>query len=210
MPLSLRNSILPVTSVIVLAILLWSGLAPFDRATWIMETLPVMIAYPVLWFTYQRFPLTHLLYILIAIHALILIIGGAYTYAHVPIGFDLQALFGLQRNPYDKIGHFFQGLVPALVAREILIRGAYVNGRKMLIFIVVCIVLAISATYELIEWAAALAMGQGADEFLGTQGDEWDSQADMFFALIGAISALLTLSRWQDRQIEKLPTHRND
>jgi putative membrane protein len=210
MPLSLRNSVLPVTSVIVLAILLWSGLAPFDRATWIMETLPVMIAYPVLWFTYQRFPLTHLLYILIAIHALILIIGGAYTYAHVPIGFDLQALFGLQRNPYDKIGHFFQGLVPALVAREILIRGAYVNGRKMLIFIVVCIVLAISATYELIEWAAALAMGQGADEFLGTQGDEWDSQADMFFALIGAISALLTLSRWQDRQIEKLPTHRND
>ncbi len=210
MPISLRNSVLPVTSVLVMAALLWSGLAPFDRATWIMETLPVMIAYPALWFTYQRFPLTHLLYLLIAMHALILIVGGAYTYAHVPIGFDLQALFGLQRNPYDKIGHFFQGLVPALVAREILIRGAYVNGRKMLFFIVVCIVLAISATYELIEWAAALAMGQGADEFLGTQGDEWDSQADMFFALIGALSALLTLSRWQDRQIETLTTHRND
>lgn len=210
MPLSLRNSVLPVTSVLVMAVLLWSGLAPFDRATWIMETLPVMVAYPVLWFTYQRFPLTQLLYLLIAIHALILIIGGAYTYAHVPIGFDLQAFFGLQRNPYDKIGHFFQGLVPALVAREILIRGAYVNGRKMLAFIVVCIALAISATYELIEWAAALAMGQGADEFLGTQGDEWDSQADMFFALIGALSALLTLSRWQDRQIETLTTHRND
>lgn len=210
MPISLRNSVLPFTSVLVMAALLWSGLAPFDRATWIMETLPVMVAYPVLWFTYQRFPLTQLLYLLIAMHALILIVGGTYTYAHVPIGFDLQAFFGLQRNPYDKIGHFFQGLVPALVAREILIRGAYVNGRKMLAFIVVCIVLAISATYELIEWAAALAMGQGADEFLGTQGDEWDSQADMFFALIGAISALLTLSRWQDRQIETLTTHRND
>jgi len=193
-----------------MAALLWSGLAPFDRATWIMETLPVMVAYPVLWFTYQRFPLTQLLYLLIAMHALILIVGGTYTYAQVPIGFDLQAFFGLQRNPYDKIGHFFQGLVPALVAREILIRGAYVNGRKMLAFIVVCIVLAISATYELIEWAAALAMGQGADEFLGTQGDEWDAQSDMFFALIGGLSALLVFSRWQDRQIKTLITHRNN
>jgi len=193
-----------------MAALLWSGLAPFDRATWIMETLPVMLAYPVLWFTYQRFPLTQLLYLLIAMHALILIVGGTYTYAQVPIGFDLQAFFGLQRNPYDKIGHFFQGLVPALVAREILIRGAYVNGRKMLAFIVVCIVLAISATYELIEWAAALAMGQGADEFLGTQGDEWDAQSDMFFALIGGLSALLVFSRWQDRQIKTLITQRNN
>lgn len=210
MPISLRNSVLPVTSVLVMAALLWSGLAPFDRATWIMETLPVMVAYPVLWFTYQRFPLTQLLYLLIAMHALILIVGGTYTYAQVPIGFDLQAFFGLQRNPYDKIGHFFQGLVPALVAREILIRGAYVNGRKMLAFIVVCIVLAISATYELIEWAAALAMGQGADEFLGTQGDEWDAQSDMFFALIGGLSALLVFSRWQDRQIKTLITHRNN
>ncbi|MDD4967706.1 DUF2238 domain-containing protein [Halothiobacillus sp.] len=210
MPISLRNSVLPVTSVLVMAALLWSGLAPFDRATWIMETLPVMLAYPVLWFTYQRFPLTQLLYLLIAMHALILIVGGTYTYAQVPIGFDLQAFFGLQRNPYDKIGHFFQGLVPALVAREILIRGAYVNGRKMLAFIVVCIVLAISATYELIEWAAALAMGQGADEFLGTQGDEWDAQSDMFFALIGGLSALLVFSRWQDRQIKTLITQRNN
>ncbi len=210
MPISLRNSVLPVTSVLVMAALLWSGLAPFDRATWVMETLPVMLAYPVLWFTYQRFPLTQLLYLLIAMHALILIVGGTYTYPQVPIGFDLQAFFGLQRNPYDKIGHFFQGLVPALVAREILIRGAYVNGRKMLAFIVVCIVLAISATYELIEWAAALAMGQGADEFLGTQGDEWDAQSDMFFALIGGLSALLVFSRWQDRQIKTLITHRNN
>ena len=210
MPLTLRRSVLPVTSVLVVAILIWSGLAPFDRATWIMETLPVMLAYPVLWFTYQRFPLTQLLYLLIAMHALILIVGGTYTYAQVPIGFDLQAFFGLQRNPYDKIGHFFQGLVPALVAREILIRGAYVNGRKMLAFIVVCIVLAISATYELIEWAAALALGQGADEFLGTQGDEWDAQSDMFFALIGGLSALLVFSRWQERQSKTLITHRNN
>jgi len=210
MPTSLRDSVLPVTSVIVLVALIWSGLAPFDRPTWIMETLPVMVAYPLLWFTYRQFPLTLLLYVLIAVHALILIGGGAYTYARVPIGFDLQALLDLHRNPYDKIGHFFQGLVPALVAREILIRGAYVNGRKMLAFIVVCIVLAISATYELIEWAAALAMGQGADEFLGTQGDVWDTQEDMFFALIGAVAALLTLSRWQDRQIETLTAHTHE
>ncbi len=209
MLMSWRNHILMATSVTVLATLLWSGVAPFDRATWIMETLPVMVAYPVLWFTYKRFPLTSLLYVLIAAHALILILGGAYSYARVPVGFDLQALFGLQRNPYDKIGHFFQGFVPALVAREILIRGAYVKGRKMLAFIVVCIVLAISATYELLEWAAALVMGQGADEFLGTQGDIWDTQFDMFFALIGALTALATLSRWQDRQIATLASRWN-
>jgi putative membrane protein len=138
------------------------------------------------------------------IHALVLMLGGAYTYARVPLGFQLAEWLDLSRNPYDKIGHFFQGFVPALAAREILVRGSYVRGRKMLAFIVVCIVLAVSAAYELIEWAAALALGQGADEFLGTQGDPWDTQSDMFCALVGAIAALLLLSRAHDRQIARL------
>ena len=133
-----------------------------------------------------------------------LILGGTYTYARVPLGFQIQEWLDLQRNPYDKIGHFFQGLVPALVAREILIRGHHVNGPKMLAFIVVCIVLAISATYEFIEWAVALIAGQGAEEFLGTQGDPWDTQSDMFFALIGAITALVFFARMQDRQIQRI------
>jgi putative membrane protein len=126
------------------------------------------------------------------------------VYARVPLGFALQDWLQLQRNPYDKIGHFMQGFVPALVAREILLRGAYVQGRRMLAFLCVCIVLAISASYELIEWGAALALGQGADEFLGTQGDPWDTQSDMFLALIGAGVALLLFTRLQDRQIEAL------
>ena len=129
-------------------------------------------------------------------------LGGMYTYARVPLGFQIAEILDLSRNPYDKIGHFFQGFVPALVAREILIRGQYVRGKKMLAFIVICIVLAISAMYELIEWASALVLGQGADEVLGTQGDPWDTQSDMFFALIGAVTALLLLSRVHDRQIE--------
>ncbi|MBB3119773.1 DUF2238 domain-containing protein [Pseudoduganella violacea] len=183
------------------AVLIWSGLAPYDRATWLMEVAPVLIAFPLMLATYRRFPLTDLLYVLILLHAIVLMVGGAYTYARVPFGFDLQQWLGLGRNPYDKIGHFFQGFVPALVAREILLRGRHIAGRKMLAFVVVCIVLAISATYELIEWGAAVAMGQGADEFLGTQGDQWDTQSDMFTALIGSIAALLLLARWQDRQI---------
>ena len=135
--------------------------------------------------------------------------GGAYTYARVPLGFYLADVLDLNRNPYDKIGHFFQGLVPALAVREILLRGAYVRGRRMLAFIVVCVVLAISATYELIEWGAALALGQGADEFLGTQGDVWDTQSDMFCALLGVITALLVFARLHDRQLQNLTTERN-
>ena len=188
-------------SALLLAALVVSGLHPYDRVTWAMEVAPVMIVLPVLWATWRRFPLTNLLYAAIVLHGIVLAVGGAYTYAHVPFGFDLQAWFGLSRNPYDKIGHFCQGFIPALAAREILIRGGYVRGRRMLAFLVVCIALAISACYELIEWWAALAMGQGADEFLGTQGDPWDTQSDMFMALIGAIAAQLLLSRWHDRQI---------
>ena len=190
---------------LILAIsLIASGLHPFDRTTWILEILPVAIALPVLFFTYKNFPLTHFLYFCIFLHALVLIMGGAYSYARVPFGFSLQEWFELSRNPYDKIGHFFQGFVPALVAREILIRKQIINGRKMLAFIIVCIVLAISASYELIEWGAALALGQGADEFLGTQGDPWDTQSDIFLALIGAVAALLIFSRLHDRQLKKI------
>ncbi len=169
-----------------------------------MEVLPVVIVIPLLWLTWQRYPLTPLLYACIFVHALVLILGGTHTYARVPLGFEIADLLGLTRNPYDKIGHFFQGFVPALAAREILLRGAYVRGRKMLAFVVVCVVLAISATYELIEWGAALALGQGAEEFLGTQGYVWDTQSDMFSALIGAVTALLFFAGLHDRQIRKL------
>lgn len=189
---------------ILMLILIISGIHPFDRATWLMEVLPVLIIVPLLIYTYKTFPLTNLLYSLIFLHAIVLIVGGAYTYARVPLGFEIAQWFSLDRNPYDKIGHFMQGFVPAIAAREILIRHQILAKGKMLSFIVICIVLAISATYELIEWAAALALGQGAQEFLGTQGYEWDTQSDMFFALIGAIAALLFLSKWHNRQIAKL------
>jgi putative membrane protein len=189
---------------LVIVYLLYTVVHPYDRLTWWMEVFPVMIALPVLLLTYRKYPLTDLLYLLIFIHCLILITGGKYTYARVPLGFWLQEWFDFTRNNYDRIGHFAQGFVPAMVAREILIRGQFVNGRKMLAFIVVCICLAISAAYELIEWLSALILGQGADEFLGTQGDNWDTQWDMFMALVGAITALLTLSGFHDRQIGQL------
>jgi len=195
---------LVVAAALLIAGLLLSGLHPYDRLTWLMEVLPVMIVLPVLWATRRRFPLTVLLYALIFLHCVVLMVGGSYTYARVPFGAQLADWLQLSRNPYDKIGHFFQGLVPALAAREILLRGAWVRGTRMLGFIVVCIVLAVSATYELIEWAAAVAMGQGADEFLGTQGDPWDTQSDMLMALLGALAALALFSRWQDRQIRAL------
>jgi putative membrane protein len=202
-----RTRTLTIALLVLLALLALSGARPFQRGTWLMEVFPIFVVVPILLATYKRFPLTTLVYVLIGAHALVLMVGGAYSYARVPLGFDLANVLGLQRNPYDKIGHFFQGFVPALMAREILIRGNYVRGRKMLAFVVVCIVLAISACYELIEWSAALALGQGADEFLGTQGDPWDTQSDMFAALIGAVAALLCLSVWQDQQIHRLADH---
>lgn len=187
-----------------------SGWRPYDRLTWFMEVLPVLIAAPLLVVTRNAYPLTRLLYVLIFLHALVLIVGGAYTYARVPAGFAVQEWFGLVRNPYDKLGHFMQGFVPALVAREILLRGGFVRGARMAAFLSVCVALAISAVYELVEWWAALAMGQGADEFLGTQGDEWDTQSDMFLALIGASLAVLLMARIHDRQLRRLGTNSAD
>jgi putative membrane protein len=201
----MRSRILVAAASVLVAALTVSGVRPYDRLTWLMEVFPVLIAIPLLWATYRRFPLSGLLYGCIFVHALVLILGGAYTYARVPFGFQIAEMFGLERNPYDRIGHFFQGFVPALIAREIFLRGNHVQGRKMLVFIVVSVVLAISATYELIEWGAALALGQGADEFLGTQGDPWDTQSDMFMALLGAITALAFLSRFHDRQLRQIP-----
>ena len=189
---------------ILLLILIYTGFSTTDRLTWLMEVTPVIIIVPLLLAAHSRFPLTPLLYFLIFLHAIILMVGGLYTYAKVPIGFEVQEWLGLSRNPYDKLGHFFQGLVPALAAREILIRGGYVHGRKMVAFLVCCIALAISAVYELIEWAAALALGQGADEFLGTQGDIWDTQSDMFCALLGALTTVLILQYWHTKQLLKL------
>lgn len=197
-----RNDYIHILMLVTLAIcLIASGINPYDRITWLLEVFPVLIAVPILLGTYKKFPLTELVYWCIFFHALVLILGGAYTYARVPFGFMLQEWFDLSRNPYDKIGHFMQGFVPALIAREILIRKQIVNGGKMLAFIILCIVLAISATYELIEWSGALILGQGADDFLGMQGDPWDTQSDMFLALVGGGVALMLFSRWHDEQL---------
>ena len=194
-------------SVALIVLLAWSGVHAYDRPTWLLEVLPVLIVLPVLWLTSRRFPLTPLLYWLILAHAIVLIVGGMYTYARVPWGFQLQEWLGLTRNPYDKIGHFLQGLVPAMAAREILLRGRFVNGNRMRVFLILCIVMAISAMYELIEWLVAVVFGEGSVDFLGTQGDPWDAQSDMLFALIGAVTALLTLTGLHDREITALPHH---
>src|SRR5919197_598713 len=170
----MRPAMLSALALIVLAALVASGIHPYDRGTWLMEVAPVLIAAPILIATYRRIPLTQVLYIVIAIHALVLILGGAYTYARVPLGSWLQDWLGLARNPYDRIGHFMKGVTPALLAREIFLRAGYVRGRRMIVFLCICVAMAVSAAYELIEWAAALALGQGAQAFLGTQGDPWD------------------------------------
>ena len=200
---TLHPGLLTVAALILTLILIYTGLSAGEKITWLMEVTPVIIVVPLLLATAKRYPLTPLLYTLIFFHAIILMVGGMYTYAKVPIGFDVQDWLGLSRNPYDKLGHFFQGLVPALVAREILLRGKIVRGNKMLAFLVCCVALAISATYELIEWWAALAMGQGADDFLGTQGDPWDTQSDMFCALLGALTSVILLARIHCRQLNR-------
>ena len=189
----------------VLSLLVLSGIDPVaDRYTWLLETLPVMIGLVLFAFTWQRFPLTPLLYRLLALHCVVLIIGGYYTYAQVPLFDWLRTAFDLSRNHYDRVGHFVQGFVPAILAREILLRRSPVPRGRWLFFICVSICLAFSAFYELIEWSVAMLSGQAAEAFLGTQGDNWDTQNDMFMALVGAISSLLLLSRVHDRQLERL------
>ena len=185
-------------------LLVFSGIGPKDRYTWILEVLPAVVAAIVLVATYRRFPLTPLAYRLIFLHACILMLGGRYTYAEVPLGYWVRDLFGLARNHYDRLGHFAQGFVPAIVAREILLRKTPLKRGGWVFFLVTCICLAISAFYEFIEWWTALASGEAAEAFLGTQGDVWDTQWDMFLCLIGALAAQLTLSRAHDRELAAL------
>lgn len=187
-----------------LAGLLISGWAPYDRPTWALEVFPAVAALGIMWMSWKNLELTRLVYWLIAIHGLILMFGGAYTYARVPLGFWMQDWFGFTRNNYDKIGHFAQGFVPALVVRELLLRVFHIPSKKLVAFLCVAICLAVSAMYEIVEWWSALWLGQGADAFLGTQGDPWDTQSDMFFALIGSVVALALLPRWHDRQMASL------
>lgn len=189
---------------LVLGVLAWSGVHPADRFTWLMEVFPVLIGLPVLLLTARRFRFTTLVCALLAVHAVILMVGGRYTYAEVPLGFRMQEWFGFARNHYDRIGHFAQGFVPAMVAREILVRRSPLARSRWLPFVVVAFCLALSAFYELIEWWTALATGTAATAFLGTQGDPWDTQWDMCWALIGAVSALVLLSRLHDRALRRL------
>jgi len=207
-PPATRRTELILLLVIGSALLTWSGINPADRTTWILEVAPIFIAVPLLVATAGRFPLTSLAYRLIFVHALILMLGGHYTYAQVPLGFWMQSIFGFTRNHYDRIGHVAQGFVPAVVAREILIRRSPLKPGKWLFFIVLSVCLAISACYEFIEWWSALIGGDSADAFLGTQGDPFDTQADMFMALIGAIAAQVLLARVQDRQMANLESSR--
>jgi putative membrane protein len=192
--------------ILVVSALIASGISPYDRSTWWAEVMPVLIALPILLLTAKRFPLTPLTYGLIAFFSLILILGGTYTYARVPVGFYLQDIFELARNPYDRFGHFFQGVTPAILGRELLLRTSPLRQGKWLFFILVLACLGISAAYELVEWASAIYWGSGSVEFLGTQGDPWDAQADMFMALLGAVAALLLLGHWHDRQLKSLET----
>jgi putative membrane protein len=186
------------------AILVWSGYAPVDRFVWILEVLPAIIGAAVLIAIYPRTKLTMLVYCLIWLHALILMLGGHWTYAEMPVFNWLRDEYGLARNYYDRVGHVFQGAVPAMIAREIFIRARVVNGRGWRYFLVCCVALAISAFYEFIEWWVAIASGQAADAFLATQGDIWDTQWDMFMALSGALVAQLLFGRWHDRQLAAL------
>ncbi len=192
---------------IALALIL-SGLAPYDRTTWWLEIFPILIGAPILVATHRRFPLTTLLYTLLAVHALILILGGHYTYARVPLGFWVQDLFGFARNHYDRLGHFAQGFIPAILVREILLRTSPLRSGRWLFVLVTAVCLAFSACYEFIEWWAALLGGHSAEAFLGTQGDVWDTQWDMFLALIGAITAQLVLGRVHDRALQTLSSQR--
>jgi len=187
-----------------LALLAWSGLRPHDRLTWLLEVAPILMGVPVLIATRRRLPLTPLAYRLIFVHALILMTGGHYTYAEVPLGDWVKDALGLARNHYDRLGHFAQGFVPAILAREILLRRTPLRRGGWLFFLVTCVCLAISACYELVEWWTAVATGEAATAFLGTQGDPWDTQWDMFTALVGALTAQLTLARMHDRELSAL------
>ncbi len=186
------------------AVFVWSGIEPKDRLTWVLEVLPAVIAVVIMAFTYRSFRLTPLLYLLILLHCIILLVGGHYTYAEVPLFDDLKEVFGFTRNNYDKLGHIAQGFVPALVAREIIIRKNIINGAGWRTFFILSVCLAVSALYEIIEWWVALATGDNAEAFLALQGYTWDTQSDMWLAVLGAVAGLLLLSRVHDRQLSDI------
>jgi putative membrane protein len=186
---------------LVAIVLAWSGVAPRDRLTWWLEVAPVLLAAPILVATRRRFPLTRIVYVLVAIHAAVLCVGGHYTYAEVPLGFWVRDLLGLSRNHYDRLGHLMQGFVPALVVRELLLRTSPLRPGRWLFVLGTGLVLALSAVYEFVEWWAAVILGQGADAFLGSQGDAWDTQWDMFMCLVGAVLSQALLARLQDREL---------
>jgi putative membrane protein len=196
-PLELPVALLAV----VVIVLIWSGTGPYDRLTWVLEVIPVLIAVPLLAWTARRFPLTPLVYVLIALHAVILMYGGHYTYALTPLGDWMREAFGFSRNHYDRIGHLMQGFGPAIVARELLLRTSPLRPGKWLFALITLSILGVSAVYEFMEWWAALAGGDSAGAFLGTQGDVWDTQWDMFLAGCGAILAQVLLARVHDRQL---------
>jgi putative membrane protein len=191
-------------TVLVVPALVLSGIRPYDRLTWYLEVFPVVLALPLLYVTARRFPLTPLVYWLIALHCLVLVLGGHYTYARVPPGFWAQELFDLSRNHYDRVGHFAQGFIPAVAVREILIRTSPLKHGAWLGFLTVTTCLAISAGYEFLEWGVSIAAGIAADQFLATQGDIWDTHWDMFLALLGAAASVLLLSRVHDRSLARL------
>ncbi|MEE8225205.1 MAG: DUF2238 domain-containing protein [Kiloniellales bacterium] len=190
--------------VLAVVILLASGVSPYDRLTWVLEVFPILIGIPILVAAYRQFSFTTLLYLLLFVHAVILMVGGHYTYAKVPAGFWLQDIFDLERNHYDRLGHLAQGFIPAILTREILKRWSPLTTSRWLPFLVVAVCLAFSAFYELIEWWGALRFGEAASAFLGTQGDVWDTQWDMFLAVVGAVAALVSLSRVHDWQLVKM------
>jgi putative membrane protein len=187
---------------IFLLVLLWSGIHPKDYFTWFLEVLPAIAGALVLAVTYKRFPLTTLVYVLILFHCIVLMVGGHYTYAEVPLFDTFRTLFGFERNNYDKVGHFVQGFVPAMIAREIILRKHIIHGMAWTNFFIVCVCLALSAFYELIEWTVAVMSGESAEAFLGTQGYVWDTQSDMGLALLGAVAALLLLSKAHNESLK--------
>ncbi|MDH6463811.1 putative membrane protein [Micromonospora sp. A200] len=205
-PVTRARALLPPALLgVVLVALVVSGIRPYDRLTWLLETVWVIVGIPVLLLTWRRFPLTTLLCCLLAAHAIILIVGGHHTYARTPVGNWVRDLFDLSRNPYDRLGHFAQGFVPAILVREILVRRSPLRGSRWLAPLVVCACLAFSALFEMFEWWSAVVAGSAADDFLATQGDVWDTQWDMFLALVGAITSLALLSRLHDRQLPPPP-----
>ncbi len=199
------SRIVPLTALFICTLVfIWSGINPHDRFTWWLEVAPVLIALPLLAFTYKRFRLTDLLYVLIGIHAIILMVGGHYTYALVPLFDDIRDWLGQDRNSYDGVGHFAQGFIPALVARELLLRTSGLERGKWMVAVIILSCLGISAIYEVIEWIAGATSGEGAEAFLGTQGDPWDTQKDMALAGVGAAVGLLTLSKVHDHYLRKI------